>query len=58
MANILDNLVKKQGDTTKSAAWYKEAISSVATPPLKTPTCGSNTKAPSNPSSFIVFNGA
>ena len=30
MANILDNLVKKQGDTTKSAAWYKEAISSVA----------------------------
>ena len=29
MASILDTLVDKQGDTTKSATWYKNAISSI-----------------------------
>ena len=29
MASILDTLSNKQGDTTKSATWYKNAISSI-----------------------------
>ena len=29
MASILDTLVAKQGDTIKSATWYKNAISSI-----------------------------
>jgi hypothetical protein len=29
MASILDKLANKQGDTTKSATWYKNAISSI-----------------------------
>ena len=31
MASILDTLVDKQGDTTKSTTWYKNAISSIGT---------------------------
>jgi hypothetical protein len=30
MVSILDKLVSKQGDTTKSAAWYKNSIASIA----------------------------
>ena len=30
MASILDNLVSKQGDTKKSASWYRNAVASVA----------------------------
>ena len=29
MASILDTLLDKQGDTTKSTTWYKNAISSI-----------------------------
>jgi hypothetical protein len=29
MVSILDKLANKQGDTTKSASWYKNAISSI-----------------------------
>jgi len=29
MVSILDKLTNKQGDTTKSASWYKNAISSI-----------------------------
>ena len=30
MASILDTLANKQGDTQKSASWYKNAVSSIA----------------------------
>ena len=30
MASILDTLANKQGDTQKSASWYKNAIASMA----------------------------
>ena len=30
MASILDTLVSKQGDTKKSASWYRNAVASVA----------------------------
>ena len=29
MVSILDKLANKQGDTTKSARWYKNAIQSI-----------------------------